>query len=234
MPSPVLLSVKMPALTGIVHDETMNTYAFSVASADATGVAAAQAAIQVFLNAIGGFLSAGHDHTNVQYAWYDLTGHLDGSPHGSPFFTTSGTITAATVANSVPNGVAVCLSLRSAATATASAEGPAGAIPTPDAAQDMGAPATHPGNIRPKKRTEGRIFLGPLCATAQSVAAVTEPDPTFLGTCRTGIITLSASGLSVWSRRDVLLRPVTQCATSGRWSYQRLREPRATAYAHTP
>lgn len=92
---------------------------------------------------------------------YDLAGHLDGSPHGSPVFSLSGAAIGNSGADSAGNQLAMTIAYHADLSGVVE-NGPVGPIKTPEIGIDWGAPATHPGVTKPRGSRRGRIFLGPL------------------------------------------------------------------------
>lgn len=230
----MLWTVTLTPTSGIAHDESVSAYAFQGATTVGAMLGPVSTALATCYNALGTYIAGSMSHTVVTYRGYDITGHEDGSPHGSPVDVLTGAITASAGNPTMGQGLAVCVSLRSSGYALAPVSGPSGAIPTDDFAQDEGAPATHPGLTRPKKRTEGRVFIGPLDRGVDSATTAGGPGAAPMTAMRAAIFAMAATGLCVWSRRDGTLRPVVECATKGLYSYQRLRNPRPTAYTLTP
>lgn len=231
----MLVTVTLANHNGLTHDEVMNSYAFTGPGTFGSDYPTRRDAVVALYNAIGHDLAASVDHSAVTFRTYDILGHLDGTPHGSPIDVLVTNITASAANTPLPSGVALCVSLHGVGYATAAVEGPAEQIPTQDFAQDQGAPATHLGNTRPKKRHEGRVYLGPFDATMSAgMPFEATPDPAKVAAWRAAVAALIGFGFCVWSRRDGTLYPVVECATRGVWSYQRLRQPRPTAVLHTP
>lgn len=169
---------------------------------------------------------------NGEFKVYDLAGHLDGSPHGSPVATELYT-KAASGGPPRGNQVSAVLTAISTAYATTPVSGGTGVIPTPEAAQDMGAPATHPGTLRMKQRQSSRTYWGALWngavstdgnnnsvleATLLSNAALILPE----------LITGAGSDHSVhwscWSRRNAALAHVSAGWIDHRVATRRKRE----------
>jgi hypothetical protein len=154
-----------------------------------------------------------------QCAAYDITAHLDGSPHGSPYVTSSAAMNPS-LGDSRGNQLCAVFAFNDSLYAGTPAAGPSGAIPTPEFAQDMGAPATHTGTTRPKSRHTNRMYFGPLDAGAIGVDGNADPQFTdtfmadaagslahFLAT----VASLPTSPVwSVWSRRNAAVTPVNQ------------------------
>jgi hypothetical protein len=120
---------------------------------------------------------------------YDITGHLDGSPHGSPMATYGWTLAAAGGSGSVlPAEVAITGSFHAA----------------------YGNLSEEIGNTRPKSRRRGRIYIGPLRQAVVLQDATTKRayvDTTAVATLRGAMLDLmndSNTNWCVWSRRDQL------------------------------
>lgn len=178
------------------------------------------------------YLSDCLDMGSTELAIYDLTGHLDGSPHGSPVYTHANPISDSPFVG-ISNQVAAVFTAVSAAYATTPSVGPTGAIPTPEWAQDMGAPATHPGATRPKSRQSSRIYFGPLSGEASSndthhnafVSAGLSGDAAImLGTLKPGGVNSLGLHWSNWSRRDAALTHVAAGWVDHRLATRRSRE----------
>jgi len=87
---------------------------------------------------------------------------FDAVAGGSPVFTLPNIIWGDPLSAYVlPPELAACLSFRGDY-GSAVERGALESIPTPEAAQDMGAPATHPGRAHPRARLRGRVYVGPL------------------------------------------------------------------------
>lgn len=167
---------------------------------------------------------------------YDLAGHLDGSPHGSPLSTTTWNEDNANDAESLPGECAIVLSLKADLNGILE-EGAEEEIPTPRAAIRMGAPETHLGRIRPKARRRGRVYIGPLnnnagALTAIGVLKVHVDTQTVLKNAATALIGSSAGAAgawSVWSRRSAALFPVIGGFIDEAFDTQRRRGVKSTA-----
>lgn len=232
-----LATVVMRHRSGEAEDSVVNNFAIVTAGgavSNATGVAIA-GMLWGFYNylhpgmtqKLAYYLSNGFDRTfdGFETRVYDVTGHLDGSPHGSPIATTYEQMVAAAVSsNSLPEEVALCMTLQATGQATAAVEVPDGI--DPGAAPD-----------RPKQRRTGRVYLGPFNTTA-----LNTPDS--LGRSRpTGAlisnILAAADGLAtelngaghnlaVWSRSDATMRNVVSASVDDAWDTQRRRGVRPT------
>lgn len=174
MPEIVLAQVVLPHLSGLPKDNVVNTFTFTddggassvdpvdleVAITNFYGHVAA-GATDPSLNSIGKLLSPEISRaTPVDIKLYSLTGHLDGSPHGSPFATRHFTLGAAGSATRLPGEVALCMSFRGDY-GTADEDVPAG-------------PAGPPGNVHERARLRGRIYVGPLCATGMGATGADQ------------------------------------------------------------
>lgn len=126
---------------------------------------------------------------------YDLAGHLDGSPHGSPFLTTTIGLGASAGDVPLPEECAIALSFHADTTGILESA----------------------GATRPKARRRARVFLGPwgMQAAAGPVGGhvfVTLNLQTALKEAGAQLITdLNANDmpLQVWSRKDATTRAVT-------------------------
>ena len=176
-------------------------------------------------NSMGGYLSdalsraAGASITRC----FDITAHLDGTPHGSPFANLPFTLPAAIDTVQLPHEVAFVITLEAVGRATALVETP-----------DSGDPGT--ARDRPKSRHTGRIYLGPLnqdaldgTGTQARPAAVLQTDARLA--VRKLAADLAADGFSlrVWSRVDATHRGLEAVSTDDAWDVQRRRGVQKTA-----
>lgn len=143
---------------------------------------------------------------------YDITAHLDGSPHGSPYAFEVGT-RAHTGGDSRGNAQCAVFTWHSADYDSTPNDGPSGAIPTPEAAQDMGAPATHTGVTKLKARHANRMYFGPVDGSAIGVDGNGNPQwtDTFMTDAQKnigGFLLTDGFGVHVWSRRDAVARSI--------------------------
>lgn len=220
---PTLLVVTMPNKDGDPKDTVKMSFAFDDASANP---AIFTWCTDLFehnfgTNALHGYIASCIDWPQATMDQYDLTGHLDGSPHGSP-------VASAGPGSFVPPGApdmsganqtAMVIGFQAAGYATAPTVTGSGEVPTPEQAQDYGAPATHIGNLKGKARQAGRIYFGPLAQS--SIANDANNNPVVAGAilvdAAAAFTALKSGGAndhglhwSVWSRRDAVLRHVTQ------------------------
>jgi hypothetical protein len=204
--SDYLIRATYPNVSGMAADEFVNSFAFHAPVSNATAVAAVKSFYDdtaaggtgtPLHHWLGGLVSR---TTPGIIQCYDITGHLDGSPHGSPILTVPLALPDAVPAQSLPEQLAVVISYH-ADYAGAIEAGPAGPIPTDDFAQDEGAPATHTGRTRPRGSLRGRIFFGPVGVL--SINALGSASADIVATTQAAAHTLMSTGLgwAVWSRR---------------------------------
>lgn len=205
-----LCSVNLKRKTGLPKDVIVNDWVVDVAEPFVPAVQGpvVLAAIQSFYTHVNGaghsvqeYLSATIDpsvgaHT---FKMYDLTGHLDGSPHGSPVFQGAMTIGHGFAFNPLPAEVAAVLTIRANGWDTALVERPDADAP-PDLKKD-----------RPRQRLSGRIFVGPLDPNALTVDGMTF-EPSVHSDFRTALLDgaewmydqleLAGHNLAQWSRKN--------------------------------
>lgn len=160
-------------------------------------------------NALAGFLAPALSRTaNASLVkFYDLTGHLDGSAHGSPIYQVPFTLAAAVPgAEGMPSEVAACLSFRAG----------------------YGTDAEFAGGTRPRSRDRGRIYLGPLTksVTQQDSNGRVRLSVSFQETILSGALILASSTVaawSVWSRANANVDPVMAWWVDDAFDTQRRR-----------
>lgn len=233
----VLVVVEMPLRSGLARDKVVNTFAIAEAEPGSTnGNAGAEEGIhEAIVNLyttphadLGGFslsarmgaqLSRAADACQVKL--YDLTGHLDGSPHGSPFFIAPMTLAAADNAQGLPEEVAYCVTLEAQNRGLQRVEVPDGA--DPDAKPD-----------RPRQRYTGRVYVGPLSSSvnAQDGSGMTRPSALLQTGSRSVFsrfvseVDTDSGGLlsvGVWSRKNHAIRGVDTIRTDDAFDTQRRR-----------
>lgn len=159
---------------------------------------------------------------------FDVTSHLDGSPHGSPIAVDYiSTTTAAVGAASMPSEVACVMTLRSANYLSYRIEQPDADAP-PDGKVD-----------RPRQRASGRIFLGPWAqgAGAEDGNGANRVSSTLqtliLDSAETLFDGLLTAGFiwSVWSRKDQQFKAMETVQVDDAWDTQRSRGVAATGRA---
>lgn len=182
---------------------------------------------------LSGYLSPDRLTTHgVTLEVYDITGHLDGSDHGSPFWGDVFDLPDNTAHGPLPDLAAACLSFHADLTGIVES-GAVGPIPTPEAAQDMGAPATHEGQTRPRARKRGRVFFGPLndlCLDWTGPGNRPVLHANFLDDATFAMHRLANAGVgwAVWSRRDGAMHNVQGGWVDNRFTAQRKREEDAS------
>lgn len=187
-------------------------------------------------NAVGKYLGPSLDTTSGHLLCqvYNITGHLDGTPHGSPIASSGYTLTSPTGSNALPEGVACCLNFQSDYGIDVEF-GPSGSIPTPaDIIADYGAASTHTGKTRPRARDRNRIYIGPLNASATQNASTGRCQFTsqFITDVLAALFSLSGTisdgsgnsyNLRQWSRRNASCKIPTEAWCDDRPDYQRRR-----------
>lgn len=148
--------------------------------------------------------------------FYDLTGHLDGTPHGSPIATRTFTVGGFSGTTHLPAEMAVAASFHGAL---------AGLL------EESGA-------TRPRARHRGRIYIGPL-TTAALTPEGTSNRAKVSDLCRNTITNLMAqlkadaetAGMPwhVWSRKNATIYPVVGGFVDDAFDVQRRRGERALA-----
>lgn len=240
----VLAVVEMPMRTGLAKDKVVNTFAIAEADPGATVSLAEEDYADAFIDfytlthasltaALGAALSPAlsrvADACVVKF--YDITGHLDGSPHGSPFYLKTFTLPAAGSAQAEPEEQAYCLTLEALDRNLQLVEVPDGA--DPDAKPD-----------RPRQRYTGRVYLGPFCDGWKFTDAngMCRPNnPLQAGVRALGVrlavaidtISVDTAGLGVWSRKNRAIRGVATVRTDDAWDTQRRRGASPTAVTRT-
>lgn len=246
----MLVKVRLKSLTGLAVNDTVNSFAFNGADSPAARANLADLVAKFYnevhapsTEPVAAFLSNFVSRAALasQIDIYDLEGHLDGSPHGSPtglFSFTLGPIHAGY--DAYAEEVACCLSLHGDLSALPEEGAGLVAIPTPARAIAMGAPATHMGRTRPRSRARGRLYVGPLALGAVDTDDTNKrvrPDPNFrdvLGRAGRALITATTGipetggAWCVWSRRDAALHPITGCTVDDALDTQRRRGVKPT------
>ena len=234
--------VKLATVSGLPRDQIVNTFHFT---GDPTGDldAGIRHWVDVFYNST--MPTSGH---NIAHYISDFVIHDDpssvgrisvylmpptGTPLGSPIYEDHFGLIGASGDRAMPNEVALCLSYAANTDGVLEVGPGATDIPTSESAQDQGAPATHSGATRPKARTRGRIYIGPL-----NIDAITNesgdptypaPDNMFISTLKESAenfaARVAAGGYTwcVWSQRELAMRFVTQGWVDNAWDTQRRR-----------
>lgn len=166
--SPVLCRITLPYVSGLPQDVAVNDFVVEFDPTDETERSDVGDALIAFYNDVptglsgiyvakflGTQLSRSSLAASIDY--YDLTGHLDGTPHGSPVASRSWTLAAAIGSGSnQPDQLALVNSFHG----------------------DLGSLLEIVGDTRPKARRRGRIYLGPLRQDYQTLDANNSPRPT--------------------------------------------------------
>lgn len=164
-------------------------------------------------SAICSYISSVMNRTASQltYEYYDITSHLNGSPHGSPIAIVHKTLGAA-ASQPYAEGVAATISFRS----------------------DYGTDVEFGPGTRPRSRDRNRVYIGPLetgAFTADLTTHRVKLATQFMTDCLAAIVALSATvdpgglnwNLRQWSRRSALLKLPTVAWMDDRPDYQRRR-----------
>lgn len=203
--------------------EAVNTFAFKTdVAVDATVRLDILSAVASFYGdvgtgqarAVGAYLSSLFDRTAGagQLKMFDITGHLDGSPHGSPIAEGTITLPAAAQFSNLPPQVASVLTLR--------------------ARDALAQPVEGPGDTRPRARRTGRIFIGPLNLQAATNPAndVSTPSTAFTDDCLKAAENLQDALVDgdyvwcVWSRTALALSGIERVEMDNSWDILRSRK----------
>jgi hypothetical protein len=149
---------------------------------------------------------------------YDVSAHLDGSPAGSPVATGVFTPSAKLSVNSLPEGLAIAITEQA----------------------PYGTDVEFAPGSRPRARDRGRIYMGPLDATATTTdangAGVVASSPTtdflqWIKSIALKTLTTSANAfwLGVWSRVGGWVKQLAQAYIDNRPDYIRLRADQGTS-----
>lgn len=226
----VLVTATLPAMSGDEADSVQNAFAFRGALLDApTAAGFAITAVAGFYNTpnqgdpnpLAIMISDWIDRTAnaCTLRAYDITGHLDGSPHGSPIQITPFTLGAVSQPSGpMPEETSAVLTIRGSGWETTPVEVPGG--PNPEDPP-----------IRPKQRITGRLYVGPLHSMAftrdgnkrtRLTAEVGNRMRDSANQMRDGA---AGNGLvwSVWSRTVGILTPVTHVQSDDAPDTQRRR-----------
>lgn len=222
-----LAVVELAHISGLAEDKCANTFAIETPPAwdPVANIDDIRTPLINFYNSgansIASHLSPGisraADATVIKV--YDLAGHLDGSPHGSPVASGTFTLGPSGNGNALPEEVAAVLTLRAEGWAEALVETPDGA--DPGSAVD-----------RPRQRRSGRLFIGPLnLAAITTVAGKARPTSFLRDTMNERaqnlqlelFAALTPGYLCVWSRQDGVFRRVTHAQVDDAWDTQRRR-----------
>lgn len=228
--STLLCQVVFAHLSGLPENNVVNTFVLQGAGPVGDDVNDAHAALLDFYNtdhvsggddpslrSIGAIMSDEISRIGSFVNYYDISLHIDGSPHGSPVDVRTFALDPSLSATRLPSEVAICLSFR-------------GAYGTADEDVPAGAPGPV-GNIHERARLRGRVFIGPLVATGLSVEGADQAQ--HIST--QGRLTVAQAALRlrnnvdldwlVWSRTNGSVVQVTQGWVDDAFDIQRRRGP---------
>lgn len=217
------VTVTLPAITGLAKDDVVNTFTFNdpvgILPADLDAIGAAifdfyrgVAAPQI--NTVDSYIGPAISRSNlVTVRYYDVDGHLNGSPAGSPERVDAAAFSLGGSSSStgLPSEVACCITLY---------------------ADYLGDVEFAPG-ARPRARDRGRLYIGPLNTAAQTTAiGRTRPDPAMITDFAESAARLARAPMGpklvVWSRRSATVKPVTRVSVDDAFDTQRRRGIDAT------
>lgn len=212
----ILAQVVLPSASGLPENNVVNTFAFltpsvGIVTSEVTAVATDLAAFYTTNpggQAIGAYIGEHISRSlSARIKFYDLTGHLDGTPHGSPFMETTFVLPASAVGSELPAEVAICISFQAA----------------------YGADAEFGPGTRPRSRDRGRVFIGPLTGAVLFFDA-TQGDVRVISTARVdfknaakALRDSTTSAWAVWSRKNAVLEPVVSVWVDDAIDIQRRR-----------
>lgn len=202
--------ITIPAQSGVARDAVKFDFAFADPS---TSLVTNLPILFSYINptwstSISAFLSPSlaHSTAGCLIQLYDITGHLDGSATGHPPYLQSSFTLPGGGGSPLPSELSVVLSYH---------------------ADFTGVPE-HAPNARPRSRYRGRLYLGPMATSALSSDTTTHRPQVATNTRET--IAAGAAHFSsleptwsVWSRRDAVLRQITQGSVDDAWDVQRRR-----------
>lgn len=238
---PVLATIRLPSTTNVpANDVTIDIAITGSASDVAANGAAVEDALMNLLNdqatglpgeSIAKRISPVISRTvNCEVSLFDITGHEDGSPHGSPFYRAArhnlGPV--ASGATAVPSEVAVVATLETAARGVVATE-----------AVNIVAGPDEPATYRPKSRNTGRVYIGPLSTEAiEIVSGTARVKQNFRQIITTKFrdlnIAFQALGaqnphrVGVWSRADAIVREAAWVSVDNAFDTQRRRGEKAS------
>ena len=225
------------------EDSAVNTWAFATGTPDLADAVLVSDAVQDFYTnvPVGGTLAPGAYLSNQldrgalasRMQVYDITGFLDGSPHGSPMLDVNWTLSpAASAGSDLPEEVALRITIEATGRSAALVETADGIDPGTEV-------------DRPRARRTGGIYFGPLNHAASNLSGGVNghrPLALFLTDLRLAVqdlhddTALNAAGLSVavWSRQDAAVRSLEAVSTDNAFDSQRRRGPDATSRVRLP
>lgn len=211
----VLVTATLDPASGFDQEAAQNSFAFASDVAISPGVILdIHNAVASFYQEIGIYLSSRLSRAagDCTLKMYDVTNHLDGSPHGSPIADDAFTLPASAVSDNLPTQVAACLTLR--------------------ARGALDQPVEGPGDIRPRQRFSGRLFVGPLNEDPRDSSA---GDGSYLKQGFVDAVLLAAENLQdalvdgdyawcVWSRARADMVPITRVEMDNSFDVIRSRQ----------
>ena len=225
--------VRLDAKTLIPEDAVENTFSFvrDDAVPDGNAVGAVESALQAFYANLGGDGILGRSLAGTGTCTVykiDLTTNSLHSPlEVVPIsFAPANTI-------SLPSEVALVAGMHADLTNIPEHATTPSPLPTPERAQDEGAPATYMGLARPAQRLRGRVYLGHL---ASSVATEDANNQVLVAQAKVAVVTghmftlqNNVAGLAVWSRANKNVVRVTGGFVDNAFDTQRRRGVKATS-----
>jgi hypothetical protein len=220
-----LATVTLEHRSGLVEDRVINTFSFET---DAALISADADEIRDRLETFYSTTGEGAAHPISYYLGtaltrtikpivrlYNLGGHLDGTPAGSPVWirTFANNLGLYGENSGLPAEVALCLSFHG----------------------DYGLDVEFAPGQRPRARDRGRVFLGPLTANTLAISSTGRVTPAdtvrdaWLGAGKDLRDANDDKRWSVWSRAAARMTPVTLCSVDDAFDTQRRRGEKALA-----
>ena len=242
-----LAVVEFQLRSGLAKDKVVNTFAFAEAAPvrgngamDASYITAITRLFTVadpaLSSAIGSRLSPAVSRASNACAikLYDITGHLDGSPHGSPRAIGNFTLpTSEDPSTGLPEEVALAITLEAENRSEQLVERADGG--------DAGTAID-----RPRQRFTGRFYFGPVVPSMNGSDAngMSRPNAAVATSIRNMVVRMAdeidldathpdEAALAVWSRKDAALRGVEFVRNDDAWDTQRRRGASPTAVVRT-
>lgn len=218
----IAVDVTWKHLSGLPENDVVNTWAFLTPS---VGVVDAELndvwlALRAFYettyngHSVSGLFGESITRAGGHTAkFYDLTGHLDGSPHGSPVRVSGMTAIASEVGTELPTEVAICLSFHSG----------------------YGTDVEFAPGARPRARDRGRIYLGPLTTSVLNYDStigrtfVSSAVRTSIANAAAALRDTAGNAWGVWSRKNARIEPVETAWVDDAFDIQRRRGERPVA-----
>lgn len=213
------VAVELQAINGLDEDNVVNNWSIIAATGwdPAADLLEISGPLDNFYDGFSGTLSnsLARGAASIEMKFYDVTAHLDGSPHGSPVATDLGSLTGAAASpTDMPSEVAFVVTLRGDGAAEAAVSAPDG----PDGGTALD---------RPKQRRTGRLYFGPW--TIVDLTTLGRPSATLRTGMRNSMATLqtalAANGhsVAVWSRKNASFYELVSVETDDAWDTQRRR-----------